>query len=86
MNESYQVTLQSRATRDLDRFAADVLEQLAAAINELSQEPRGPGTKKLKGSANIYRKRSGNYRILFEIDDAAREVIVHRVVDRKDAY
>jgi mRNA interferase RelE/StbE len=86
VNGAYQVTLTARAQRDLDRFANDVLQQLREALEELAQNPRGVGTKKLKGSNGIYRKRSGDYRILYQINDAAREVTVHRVGDRKDIY
>lgn len=86
MNGDYRVILQPRAQRDLDRLANDVLSQIQQAMNELARNPRGAGTKKLRGSKGSYRKRTGNYRILYEINDAAREVIVYRVGDRKDVY
>ncbi len=34
----------------------------------------------------MYRKRDGDYRILYEVDDEARRVCVQRVRDRKDVY
>jgi len=86
MNGPYRLTLKPRAQRDLDRFTGEILQRLREAINELSHDPRGRGTKKLKVSDSICRKRCGNYRILYEIDDAAHEVVVHRVGDRKDVY
>lgn len=86
MNGPYRVILRPRAQRDLDRLPRSVLPRIQAALDELAQNPRGPGTKKLTASGGIYRKRCGDYRILYEIDDANREVIVHRVAKRDDAY
>ena len=86
MNGDYRLNVRPSARRDLSRFTGNILRQLADAIQELAAQPRGTNTKKLQGAKNKYRKRSGNYRILYEIDDAARQVNVDRVVDRKDAY
>jgi mRNA interferase RelE/StbE len=86
MNGPYRVILSLRAQRDLDRLPRDVLLRVRAALDELAQNPRGPGTKKLTASGGIYRKRCGEYRILYEIDDANHEVTVHRVAKRDDAY
>jgi mRNA interferase RelE/StbE len=86
MNGGYRLILQPRAQRDLDRFTGETLQQLCADINELAMSPRGQGTKKLRGSEGVYRKRSGSYRILYEIDDAAHEILIQRVAKRDDAY
>jgi len=42
--------------------------------------------KKLKGSANSYRVRVGDCRIVYEVDDNAQEIRLITVADRKDAY
>ena len=86
MNGAYRVILTPAAKRDLDRFYGTTLEQLRQAIEQVGQQPRSTGCKKLRGSAAMYRKRSGNYRILFEIDDSAHQVTIHGIVDRKHAY
>jgi mRNA interferase RelE/StbE len=38
------------------------------------------------GRREGYRLRVGDYRILYEIDDSARKVIVYRVKHRLEAY
>lgn len=86
MNGAYRLIVQTSARRDLSRFSGNILRQLEDAIQELAAQPRGVNTKKLHGAKNKYRKRSGNYRILYEINDAAREVFITHVVDRKDAH
>ncbi|HEY2412801.1 MAG TPA: type II toxin-antitoxin system RelE/ParE family toxin [Pirellulaceae bacterium] len=86
-NKRYTPVLSPHAKRDLDRFSGKILQQLKNAIAAVVKEPRGSGTKKLAVSdQNLYRKKSGNYRILYEIDDVKHEVIVHRIGDRKDIY
>ncbi len=51
----------------------------------LAENPRPDGAKKLKGETG-YRIRVGNYRVLYEIDDAAQLVIIYRVKHRRDVY
>jgi mRNA interferase RelE/StbE len=86
MNGGYRVFLLPSAQRDLDKITGDALAQVQEAMNELGSQPRGTDTKKLQGKKNVYRKRSGKFRILYEINDADHEVNVLHVVDRKDAY
>jgi mRNA interferase RelE/StbE len=41
----------------------------------------------LKGSdAGLWRIRVGNYRVIYQIDDARRLVVVTRIGDRRDVY
>lgn len=34
----------------------------------------------------LYRARVGDHRIVYEIDDARRKVIVHRIAHRREVY
>jgi mRNA interferase RelE/StbE len=52
---------------------------------QLEREPRPIGCIKLKDK-NGYRIRIGDYRILYEIDDAVKEVSVYKIAHRKEAY
>ena len=40
------------------------------ALRALADEPRPPGCRKLASSANSFRLRVGEYRILYEVDDS----------------
>jgi mRNA interferase RelE/StbE len=48
----------------------------------LADDPRGQ-SEKLAGEG-AYRKRMGDYRIVFRVDDRAREVLVTRIKDRRE--
>ncbi len=82
----YEVFLETRAERDLKRLAAADFRRIAAAIRGLEPNPRPPGCRKIVGSESDWRIRVGEYRVIYEIDDAATAVRVMRVRHRRDAY
>ncbi|MEL6813532.1 MAG: type II toxin-antitoxin system RelE/ParE family toxin [Cyanobacteria bacterium J06598_3] len=83
---SYNVLLESAARRQIKKLPKSVQASLLARITELGTNPRPAGCKKLKGRKNEYRIRSGNYRILYTIEDAALLVRVVKAGHWRDAY
>ena len=61
-------------------------EAIEAAINDLAEDPRSPGTTKLAGSEDAYRIRVRRYRIIYAVDDQEQRVILLRVLPRAQAY
>jgi mRNA interferase RelE/StbE len=59
-----------------------IVEKIAA----LSAQPRPNAAEKLAGYEDRYRLRHGNYRIVYLVDDARRELTVFKVGRRKDVY
>lgn len=51
----------------------------------LAEDPRPPGSSKLRGREE-WRIRTGDYREIYEIDDEAREVLVIDIGHRRDVY
>jgi mRNA interferase RelE/StbE len=82
----YTLLLKSSAERDLRRLARSTLERINAKILALREDPRPPGVGKLSGNLEGWRVRVGDYRILYQIDDADRTVIIVRVKHRRDVY
>jgi mRNA interferase RelE/StbE len=72
--------------KQLQRLPRTELERALQTIIGLSHDPRPSGAKKLVGSANDWRVRFGQYRIVYSIDDAAGELTVYIVAKRSDAY
>jgi mRNA interferase RelE/StbE len=54
-------------------------------IYALQEDPRPPGCRKLADHA-AWRVRIGDYRIVYEIEDATRTVLVLRIGHRKEIY
>jgi mRNA interferase RelE/StbE len=84
--ERYTVVLARGAERDLDRLDRAVLNRVASAIDGLSNVPRPAGCRKLLDQVNLWRVRVGDWRVLYEVDDAARTVRVVAVRHRSKAY
>jgi mRNA interferase RelE/StbE len=81
----YRVYLLPQAQKDLDNFRGEIFNQLKEKISVLEKNPRPPGCLKLTAE-NGYRLRSGQYRIIYRIDDKKRIVYIYRVKHRKEAY
>ena len=60
-------------------------QRIQAAILEMEEQPRRPGTIKLESApVGEYRHRVGNYRIIFDIDDANQILEVVDIRKRDD--
>ncbi len=60
--------------------------RVVAKLEDLSDNPRPPGCKKLKGEDNLWRIRVGDYRVVFAIYDDVLFVLVARIAHRRESY
>jgi len=81
----YSLFLLPRVQKDMARFGQKVLRQLLERVKSLTHNPRPPGSLKLTADEG-YRLRSGDYRILYRIDEEKKAVYIYRIKDRKDSY
>ena len=65
-----------------------LLKRISDKIDELEKNPFPQDIERVEGYKNVkvFRVRVGDYRILYEIHDITKSVIVIRVVHRKEAY
>lgn len=83
----YQVELTRTAKRQLDGLHGETKDRVNEALEQLSTQPRGANVKKLKiAKRSLYRKRVGDFRIVYGIDDPNRKVVVKDIDNRKDVY
>ena len=82
---SYSVLIKRSAGKELERLPDKPRRQIVKKILALADHPRPPGCEKLTGE-ELYRIRHGDYRVVYEIEDAALTVIVVRVGNRRDVY
>lgn len=83
---SYRVVIPRAARKHLDALPEQPRTRVLQKLGELAVEPRLPGSLKLKGYADEYRVRVGDYRIRYRINDKAGEVVLIDVRHRKDIY
>jgi mRNA interferase RelE/StbE len=81
----YDLLLLSAAQKDLDNLEAPVFARILKKIRALSKDARPPGCLKLTDEDG-YRIRTGDYRILYRIDDALKRIYIYRIKHRKDVY
>ncbi len=81
----YEIKVLPSGVRDLDSFDEKLLNQIKNSIRPLASNPRPSGCIKLSGEGG-YRIRSGNYRILYRIDDKNKTIFIYRVRHRKESY
>ena len=82
---SYQLAILRRAVKELAQLPDRDSLRIEADIESLAADPRPHGVKKLTGRDG-YRIRSGDYRVVYEINDRLRTVTVFHVGHRKDIY
>jgi len=82
---SYTVVLSKKAQKQLDKLSDHIAFPIFDAIQDLQENPRPTGYKKLK-SREGYRIRAGNYRIIYDIYDSELIIDVITVGHRKDIY
>jgi mRNA interferase RelE/StbE len=82
---SYQVLILRRAQKELAGLPKSDYERVRDEVISLSDDPRPGGCKKLVGREG-WRIRVGNYRVIYEINDAKQAVTVLHVGHRRDVY
>jgi mRNA interferase RelE/StbE len=82
---TYRIELETRARREYRGLPNRIREDIAEAIDDLQANPRPPGCRKLAGVEG-YRIRTGDYRILYAIDDASQLVRIYRIGHRGAVY
>ena len=82
----YRVRTSPDAEKQLAKLDGSVRIRVAQRIDQLAENPRPPGCKKLKGDDNLWRVRAGDYRIVFSIHDDLLLVLVIRIAHRREVY
>jgi mRNA interferase RelE/StbE len=82
----YQIEITNSAHHHLRNLTNLNRQRIHEAIEQLSQNPRSYGFKKLQGEVDFYRIRVGDYRILYMIDDSAKLINIMRIMPRENAY
>jgi mRNA interferase RelE/StbE len=82
----YDVNITSSAERDLKRLDRGMKNRITPALLALANDPRPPGCLKVKTSEGRWRIRVGDWRIGYEIDDAAQTITIVTIGHRREFY
>ena len=81
----YRLLFKKSVAKDLRSIPKKDVARILESFNSMALDPRPSGCEKLSGQER-YRIRRGIYRIIYEIDDEALEVVVVKVAHRRSAY
>ncbi len=81
----YQIIVRPRAKKALARIPRDFQIRIAQSLRELADNPRPPRCRRLAFGHDIYRIRIGEYRVVYQVDDADRIVDVAKIARRDES-
>ena len=79
-----RVNVLKKAQKDIDKLDYKQVKNILLSIKDLENYPDVSNIKKLTNYKPIYRKRVGNYRILFDVE--GETISIGRVLHRSKAY
>lgn len=82
----YGVEITRRAAKQFDSLPPDAQRQINKLFDLLAENPRSHKTIKMHGLDNLYRMRTGNWRVVYEIRDNVLLVLIVAVGHRRDVY
>ncbi|MEB3160810.1 MAG: type II toxin-antitoxin system RelE/ParE family toxin [Synechocystis sp.] len=83
---NYQIIIAKSVQKQLDILLETIKKRIGQKLLLLTNDPRPPGTVKLKNSSQEYRLRVGNYRIRYEINDSENIVRILQCKHRREVY
>jgi mRNA interferase RelE/StbE len=83
---TYQVQFSRQALKSFESIPRADLKKIQKKIDSLSSSPYPAGSIKLQGSNDVYRIRSGDYRILYTVSNDELIILVLKIGHRRDVY
>lgn len=82
---TYRIDVLPAAVRAIRKLPPEAKRRIQAVINVLAEEPRPPAAKKLTARPE-WRVRTGDYRVLYRIEDEVLTIVVVHTGHRRDVY
>lgn len=83
---TYQVTIVPSALRQLAALPTSDQKRIKRKIDSLAANPRPLEAKKLEAQHDLFRLRSGNYRIIYAVEHERAVVLVVKIGHRREVY
>lgn len=79
LNKSWRFVLVDQAKKQLRRIPVGDRERISRALDAIENDPWSGDVDKLGGDEISWRRRVGNYRIIFDILSAERKIFVYEI-------
>jgi mRNA interferase RelE/StbE len=80
----FRVIFSPKSCKTIKSFDSELKERIKIGIQEISNNPWEKGTIKVKGYDDVRRKRVGDYRIIYRIDQQNKEILIAVVARRNE--
>jgi mRNA interferase RelE/StbE len=80
----YEVLIVASADKELAGMQKVFRQRVIEKFEEIGKDPRGTDSKKLDDAT--YRVRVGDYRIIYNVNDKERKVVITRIRHRREVY
>lgn len=82
----YKIIFKPSTEKDLGALPKSVVARVFKRIEALKDDPFPRQSIKLAGAERLYRIRLGDYRVIYGVNKDAKEVVIHYIRHRRDAY
>jgi len=82
----YSVELKPQAQKFIESQSVKIRRQLIRRLEALAENPCPAGYKLLHSEKKLYRIRSGDYRIIYQVQHENLLILIVKVGHRKDVY
>ena len=82
----YSIKISKSVQKQIDNLPNAMKGRILEKIKGLELEPCPSGIVKLKNSEQEHRLRIGDYRVLYEIDDAKQTILILQCKHRREVY
>ena len=83
---SYSIEFSKRSQKDLDGFDNMIAGRCLSKIETLKENPFPQGVIKVKGEDRAFRIRVGKYRILYEVYNETKIILIVKMDNRDRVY
>ena len=82
----YEIEISRTAEKQLRRLPRADQVRVVRTIRVLADDPLPKGARKLSGYDDVFRVRTGQYRILYSVSERKLVIVVLKVGHRRDVY
>jgi mRNA-degrading endonuclease RelE of RelBE toxin-antitoxin system len=79
---TWNVTITGPAQKDFTKLPRKEQARVKAALLSMQEDPFKGDLKRFKGKPSAWRRRVGNYRVLFDLDFEERHIVIHGILRR----
>lgn len=83
---TYTIELSRESLKALKKIPHSDVKKIQNKIEKFKKDPLPKGCEKLEGSHDLYRIRSGDYRVIYQIFNKKLLILIVKIGHRREVY